>query len=112
MVGRYSLLIFSHGGLGIRSINLSLYRELACYGYVVVALDHPYQAFWSRDAKGKLTLLSLDYFTNLQRKDAKTDPEQSFAYYQQWMQIRMDDNNLVLNTLLNQLLAAKKAFTV
>jgi dienelactone hydrolase len=98
--GVFPLVIFSHGALGIRSSNLSLYHELASHGYVVGALDHPYQAFWTRDAEGRLTLLSLDYLADLQREDAKTDKAQSFAYYQDWMSTRMGDIDLVLDTVV------------
>lgn len=98
--GVYPLVIFSHGALGIRSSNLSLYRELASHGYVVGALDHPYQAFWTQDDQGKITLLNLNYLTDLQREDAKTDKAQSFAYYQVWMNTRLGDIQLVLDTVL------------
>lgn len=98
--GVFPLVIFSHGALGIRSSNLSLYRELASHGYVVGAVDHPYQAFWTRDVERKLTLINLGYLSDLQREDAKTDKAQSFAYYQDWMSTRMDDINLVLDTVL------------
>lgn len=97
--GIFPLVIFSHGALGIRSSNVSLYRELASHGYVVGALDHPYQAFWARDDAGKLTFLNLGYLADLQREDAKTDKQLSFELYQQWMQIRMGDINLVLDTI-------------
>lgn len=100
--GVFPMVIFSHGALGIRSSNLSLYRELASHGYVVGALDHPYQAFWTQDDQGKLTLINLDYMSDLQREDAKTDKAQSFAYYQDWMKIRMDDIHLVLDTALQK----------
>ena len=95
----FPLVIFSHGALGTRSSNVSLYRELASNGYVVGALDHPYQAFWARDDTGKLTFLNLGYLADLQREDAKTDKQQSFEFYQQWMQTRMGDINLVLDTI-------------
>jgi dienelactone hydrolase len=98
--GVFPLVIFSHGALGVRSSNLSLYHELASHGYVIGALDHPYQAFWTRDESGRLTLLSLDYLTDLQREDAKTDKVQSLAYYQDWMSTRMGDINLVLDTVV------------
>jgi dienelactone hydrolase len=100
--GVFPLVLFSHGALGIRSSNLSLYRELASHGYVVGALDHPYQAFWTRDDEGKLTLLNLAYLSDLQREDAKTDKAQSFVYYQDWMQTRMEDIQLVLDTVLQK----------
>jgi dienelactone hydrolase len=100
MDGIFPLVIFSHGALGIRSSNLSLYHELASHGYVVGALDHPDQAFWTNDTEGRLTLLSLDYLADLQREDAKTDKVQSLAYYQDWMSTRMGDINLVLDTVI------------
>ena len=95
----YPLVIFSHGALGIRSSNLLLYRELASHGYVVGAVDHPYQAFWTRDVDGQLTLINLGYLSDLQREDAKTDTAQSFSYYQDWMEIRMGDINFILETV-------------
>ena len=97
--GVFPLVLFSHGALGTRSSNVSLYNELASHGYVVGALDHPYQAFWARDDTGKLTLINLGYLSDLQREDAKTDKQQSFEFYQQWMQIRMGDINFVLETI-------------
>ena len=97
--GVFPLVIFSHGALGIRSSNVSMYRELASHGYVVGALDHPYQAFWARDDKGKLTFINLGYLLDLQREDATADKHQSFEFYQQWMKIRMGDMNLVLDTI-------------
>jgi len=97
--GVFPLVLFSHGALGTRSSNVSLYNELASHGYVVGALDHPYQAFWARDDTGKLTFINLGYLSDLQREDAKTDKQQSFEFYQQWMQIRMGDINLVLDSI-------------
>ena len=38
----YPVLLFSHGWDGFRSQSSSLTHELASYGYVVVALQHPY----------------------------------------------------------------------
>jgi dienelactone hydrolase len=99
--GVFPLVIFSHGALGIRSSNMTLYRELASHGYIVGALDHPYQAFWAKDDAGKFTFLSLDYLADLQQEDAKTNKDQSFVYYQGWMETRMGDINLVLDTILD-----------
>ena len=98
--GRFPLVVFSHGAFGTRNSNVSLYTELASHGYVVAALDHPYHAPWTRDVEGRLIFLSLEYAQELQREDARADKEQSLAYYQTWMRIRMDDINLVIDTVL------------
>ena len=38
----YPLLVLSHGITGMRQIHTTLIEELTSHGYVVVALDHPY----------------------------------------------------------------------
>ena len=40
--GPYPLLILSHGLTGMRQIHTSLIENLASHGYVVAAVDHPY----------------------------------------------------------------------
>lgn len=40
----FPLLIFSHGRGGVRQHNMFQVEELVSYGYVVVAIDHPYAA--------------------------------------------------------------------
>jgi len=98
--GVFPLVVFSHGGLGIRKSNLSLYRELAGHGYVVGSIDHPYHAFWTQDVQGQLTFVSWDYFRELGREDARSDKQQSLTYYQRWMDTRMGDIDFVINTVL------------
>ncbi|KKO51708.1 alpha/beta hydrolase family protein [Paenibacillus sp. DMB20] len=41
---KYPILIFSHGMTGFRSQNTFQVEELASYGYIVVGIDHPYDA--------------------------------------------------------------------
>jgi hypothetical protein len=84
----YPLIVFSHGGLGLETSNESLYRELASHGYVVCSIGHPYHAFWTKGEDGHLTLVSMEYFQELQQEDARRDKEQSFRYYQAWMETR------------------------
>jgi dienelactone hydrolase len=98
----YPLVIFSHGGLGTETSNESLYRELASHGYVVGAIGHPYHAFWTKNADGRVTFVSWEYFGELQREDAKTDKQQSYRYYQKWLETRTADINFALDTILTQ----------
>lgn len=98
--GIYPLVLFSHGALGIQSSNLSLYRELASHGYVVVSIAHPYQSFWTSGENGQVTFLNLDYLMEIQKEDAKTDKWQSYVYYQKWMNIRTGDINFVIDTVV------------
>lgn len=98
--GAYPLVIFSHGGLGEKRSNVSLFTELASHGYVVCTIDHPYQSLWTKDEDGHITFLSKDYFGEITREDAKIDKEQSYEYYQKWMGTRTADINFVLDTIL------------
>jgi dienelactone hydrolase len=96
----YPLIVFSHGGLGKETSNESLYLELASHGYVVCSIDHAYHSFWTKFDDGTVVWLSKEYFTELQREDAKTDKQQSYEYYQKWMSIRTDDINFVMDVIL------------
>lgn len=98
----YPLIIFSHGGLGTETGNESLYLELASHGYVVCSVGHPYHALWTTSEDGHVTFVSMEYFQELQREDAKSDKGQSFRYYQKWMQTRTGDTNFVMDTILEK----------
>ena len=54
---RYPLLIFSHGILGGRIQNTSLAESLASNGYIVVGIDHPYDAAMAIFADKTITSL-------------------------------------------------------
>lgn len=101
----HPLVIFSHGGLGTRTSNESLFVELASYGYVICSIDHAYHALWTRFDDGTIAWLNPDYFMELGREDAKTDKQQSYAYYQKWLRVRVADINFVLDTILNRVAA-------
>ncbi len=95
----FPLVIFSHGGLGTETSNQSLYRELASHGYVVVSIGHPFQAIWTKSDDGRITFVNAGYFGELQREDAKTDPQRSLDYYRKWLAVRTGDINLVMDTI-------------
>ena len=98
----YPIVVFSHGGLGLQSSNESLYRELASHGYIVCAIGHPYHAFWTKGEDGRITFVNMDYFRELQREDAKSDMQQSYHFYRQWMAVRTRDINFVIDTILEK----------
>ncbi len=99
---KFPLIVFSHGGLGTETSNESLFRELASHGYVVFSIGHPGHTIWTRTDNGTITFVNKDYFRELKRENARLDKNQSFQYYQKWMQTRMNDINFVLDTLISQ----------
>lgn len=98
----FPLIIFSHGGLGTINSNESLYLELASHGFVICSVGHPYHALWMESEDGTITWVDKNYFRELQEEDPATDPDQSFLYYQKWMQLRTGDINFVLETIIQQ----------
>lgn len=96
------LVLFSHGGLGTETSNESLFMELASHGYVVGSIAHPYHALYTKNEDGHITLVDKTYFQELQREDARQDPEQSYLYYQEWMATRTADINFALDTILQK----------
>ncbi len=98
--GTYPLVVFSHGSFGVKSSNLSLYNELASHGYVVVSIDHTYQAFFTTGEDGHTTWMDLGYMQEISAADAHSNKTQANAYFQKWMGIRMGDINFVIDHIL------------
>jgi dienelactone hydrolase len=96
---KYPLIVFSHGSLGVKSSNDSLYRELASHGYVVCSIDHTYQCFYTMDDRGSITFIDLGYMQELSNEDSQNDPQNSYELYQKWMSIRMGDIDFVIDKI-------------
>jgi len=100
--GMNPLIVFSHGGLGVKSSNESLYNELASHGYIVCSIDHTYQSFYSTDEDGDTTWIDLGYMQELFTEDPQSDIQQSYEYYQKWMKIRTDDINFIIDYIMTE----------
>ena len=96
------LIVFSHGGLGVKSSNESLYNELTSHGYVVCSIDHTYHSFYTTDEDGDTTWIDLGYMQELFAEDPQSDIQQSYEYYQKWMKIRTDDINFVIDYIMTE----------
>jgi len=96
------LIVFSHGSFGVKSSNLSLYRELASHGYVVCSIDHTYQCLFTSDTDGRVSLIDRGFMREILAEDAERDKTQSYEYYQKWMGVRTGDLNSVVDYALNQ----------
>ena len=98
---KYPLIVFSHGAFGVKVSNTSTFMELASNGYVVCSIDHPYHAAGTVDTDGKLTLGSSKFMEEV--IDANSDiysEEEQFELFKNWMSLRTDDINFVLDTIL------------
>ncbi|MBI4899454.1 MAG: alpha/beta hydrolase [Actinobacteria bacterium] len=98
--GTYPLVVFSHGTTATKSSNTSFYNELASHGYVVAAVDHAYEALYTTFDDGQTAVIDPGYVKQFSTENAHTDRQQSYTFYQQWMQIRMGDLSFVIDTIL------------
>lgn len=100
--GPFPLIVFSHGAFGYYQSNTSTYMDLASNGYVVVALDHPHHAFFTKDTSGKIVLVDQGFFQTamtLNDDDLSSGAEQHLAVFRDWMTLRTADMSFVLDTL-------------
>ena len=98
--GTYPLIVFSHGSFGTKSSNTSLYNELASHGYVVCSIDHTYQCLFTTDMDGHTTFMDMGYMKEISNENAHIDKQQSYEFYQKWMDIRTGDINFVMDYIL------------
>ena len=98
----YALVVYSHGGAGIRTANRSLFTELASHGYVVASIDHTHHSLYTTDADGQTTWIDRTYWRELNQEDARADRQASLRAYRRWLQVRTDDLDLVIDHVLRE----------
>ena len=91
------LIVFSHGGISMKTSNLSLYQELASHGYVVVSIDHTYHAL-NTEIDGVKIHIDSGYMRELKEENSHLDIEKSYVLFQKWMKLRTDDIHFVIDT--------------
>ena len=97
--GTCPLIIFSHGGISYNTSNISLYKELASHGYVIVSIDHTYHALFTK-IDGKTIFIDSGYMKELNTEDSHKDIENSYICFQKWMNLRTSDINFVIDTFI------------
>jgi dienelactone hydrolase len=103
------LVVFSHGGISMKTSNLSLYKELASHGYVVVSIDHTYHALYT-EIDGMKIHIDFGYMRELNEEDSHSDIENSYACFQKWMKLRTDDINFVIDTFIEKSMNKSNSF--
>lgn len=99
---KYPLVIFSHGAFGFRGSNYSTFMELASNGYVVCSIDHTYQSFFSKQTDGKTVIVNNDFINDaIAVQNGDYDDKKNYELAHEWLKLRTDDINFVLETILN-----------
>jgi hypothetical protein len=93
----------------MKTSNLSLYKELASHGYVVVSIDHTYHALYT-EIDGMKIHIDFGYMRELNEEDSHSDIENSYACFQKWMKLRTDDINFVIDTFIEKSMNKSNSF--
>lgn len=99
----YPLVVFSHGAFGFSGSNYSTFMELASKGYVIASIGHTYQAFYTMDTKGKLTLVDSSFINKAVEINGIVDTSNEEDIYKtthEWMKLRTADEHFVINSIL------------
>lgn len=91
------VLVASHGSCGTIDNNVTLYRELASHGYIVLAVAHPGQAASVRYENGKKAGPSMDFLKEMTALKPDENPEKAYEVFHKWMKIRTADLNAVMD---------------
>lgn len=94
------VIIASHGSCGTIDNNVSLYRELASRGYIVLAIGHPGQAVKVTYENGKSVGPSGAFLKQMSATDPNKDPNYALNVFREWMNIRTADLNTVMDDYL------------
>lgn len=99
----FPVVIFSHGAFGFRGSNYSTFMELASNGYVVCSIDHTYHSFFTKQTDGKVITVDQNFLKDAGAVQSEAyDQEKIYELTHNWLDIRVDDMNLVLDTLLEK----------
>lgn len=98
--GDCPLVIFSHGSFGVKENNETLYRELASRGYVVASADHTYHCFSARLSNGKKVGVSGAFMKDMMSLNPQANLQDAYVHMREWMELRTDDLNFILDTII------------
>lgn len=88
---KFPIIIYSHGGISHARSHQSLFYELASHGYVLVSVDHTYHSLSVHTLDDDILRINRTYLNQLLTENAQKNPKESYAYYQEWMELRTKD---------------------
>ena len=101
----YPILLFSHGFGSTRMQNFSQMEELASHGYIVVSVDHTYDAGYTKFPDGREVMNQTDAFSysfNIEEEEeVKTRSEDMMFVVDQLIELNVNDPQNLLNGKLD-----------
>ncbi len=93
---RFPLLLFAHGWGNPTALYTAELQDIVSHGYVVAAIDHPYDTNYTRFPDGGVTGFAQESFNN-----AAKQPHGIRAYTRARVEVMAQDNRYALTQLLN-----------
>jgi hypothetical protein len=94
--GTFPLLLFSHGWRNPTFLYTAEIQDIVSHGYIVAAIDHPYDTTYTQFPDGQLTLFAQKSFNS-----AVAKPQGMNSYAKERVEVMAEDNHYVLTQLLN-----------
>ncbi len=92
---KFPLLLFSHGWGNPTFLYTAELQDIVSHGYIVVAVDHPYDTAYTRFPDGDVILFAQDRFDKETKK-----PNGLSNYAKERVEIMGDDNKFALTAIL------------
>jgi predicted dienelactone hydrolase len=92
---QFPLLLFSHGWGNPTFLYTAEVEDIVSHGYIVVAVDHPYDTAYTRFPDGNVILFAQDRFDKETKK-----PNGVTNYAKERVEVMGDDNKFALNEIL------------
>lgn len=93
---KFPLLLFAHGWGNPTFLYTAELEDIVSHGYIVAAIDHPYDTNYTRFPDGEITTFAQQSFNN-----AVKQPHGIRAYTRERVEVMAQDNHYALTQLLN-----------
>lgn len=92
---KFPLLLFSHGWGNPTFLYTSELGDIVSHGYIVAAIDHPYDTAYTRFPDGQVTLFAQERFDS-----AVAKPQGINNYAKERVEVMAEDNHFALTEIL------------
>ncbi|PWT83086.1 MAG: hypothetical protein C5B58_07080 [Acidobacteria bacterium] len=92
---KFPLLVFSHGWGNPTFLYTAELEDIASHGYIVAAVDHPYDTAFTQFPDGRIALFAQKEFDT-----ASKQPNGYISYARQRVEVMAEDNRFALTELL------------
>jgi pimeloyl-ACP methyl ester carboxylesterase len=93
---KFPLLLFAHGWGNPTFLYTAELQDIVSHGYVIAAIDHPYDTTYTRFPDGDVTLFAQERFN----REVAKQPHGLSAYSKERVEVMAEDNRFALSQIL------------